>query len=135
MEEPDPGQLLRPEHRLRRRADFLRVQRRGRRVHTPHFILSILPRDDGSTLRRIGITVTKKVAGAVGRNRVKRVLREVFRLDRGLFPAACDIVIIAKSGTPELGYEEARREIGRVRQPMERAARKAREATHHREAR
>ena len=116
-----------PQDRLRRRADFLRVQRRGRRVHTPCFVVVVLPHPEPGGLRRLGITVTKKVAGAVGRNRVKRVLREVFRKNRALFPEGCDIVIIAKSGSPELGYEEARQQLARVRRPLSAVARKARD--------
>jgi ribonuclease P protein component len=69
------------------------------------------------------VTVTKKVAGAVGRNRVKRVLREVFRRNRHLFPEGCDVVIIAKTGAPELGYEAARVELSLVAEPLARAAR------------
>ena len=108
-------------HRLRRRRDFLHVQKRGKRVHTEHFILIVSPRTDAE-IGRLGITVTKKVAGAVGRNRVKRVVREVFRRHRHYFPQGYDLVVIAKSGAPLLGYEEARREIGRVRRPLARAA-------------
>jgi ribonuclease P protein component len=115
-----------PSHRLRRRADFLRVQRSGARVHTPHFVVVVLPRAEENALRRVGITVTKKVAKAVGRNRVKRVLREVFRKNRELFPEACDLVIIAKSGAADLGYEQALVELERVRGAMAGAARRRR---------
>jgi ribonuclease P protein component len=86
----------------------------------------VLPREEGS-VRRLGITVTRKVAGAVGRNRVKRVLREVFRRNRDLFPDACDVVIIGKSGSPELGYAAVQTELTRVRGPMASAARRAKE--------
>lgn len=110
-------------HRLRRREDFLRVQREGTRVHTRHYVIVVLSRPEGG-VRRLGITVTRKIAGAVGRNRVKRVLREVFRLNRDLFPLSSDIVVIAKSGAPELRYDDVRSELARVRGPMARAARR-----------
>ena len=111
--------------RLRRRREFLHVQRNGKRVHTPHFILIVSPRDGGeapSNDGRLGITVTKKIAGAVGRNRVKRVVREVFRRNRHYFPPGYDLVVIAKSGAPLLGYEEVRSELSRVRRALARAA-------------
>lgn len=111
--------------RLRRRREFLHVQRNGKRVHTPHFILIVSPRDGGEAPSgdgRLGITVTKKIAGAVGRNRVKRVVREVFRRNRHFFPRAYDLVVIAKSGAPLLGYEDARTELARVRRALARAA-------------
>jgi ribonuclease P protein component len=75
---------------------------------------------------RVGFTVTKKVAGSVGRNRLKRVLREVFRRNRLLFPDGCDMVVIAKSGAHLLGYEEARAELAGARAAMAHAARRAR---------
>ena len=101
------------------------MQRGGRRVHTEHFVLVVLPSPTG--LRRLGITVTKKVAKAVGRNRVKRVVREVFRRNRSIFPEGYDVVVIAKSGAPALGYQDVKAEIARVRRPLARAARRARE--------
>ncbi|MFN9809143.1 MAG: ribonuclease P protein component, partial [Deltaproteobacteria bacterium] len=60
---------------------------------------------------RIGITVTKKVGNAVARNRVKRLVREVFRQERARFPEGCDIVFIAKDGAPELRYEDVLAEV------------------------
>src|SRR5690606_8110681 len=74
-----PSEGFPPSARLKRRQEFLRVQREGTRVHTPHYVVVVLRRPEGDDVRRLGITVTKKVAGAVGRNRVKRVVREVFR--------------------------------------------------------
>ncbi len=107
--------------RLRRRREFLLVQRSGKRVHTEHFILIVSPRSDSGG-GRLGVTITKKVAGAVGRNRVKRVLREVFRRNRHYFPRGYDLVVIAKSGAPLLGYEAVRHEVGRVRRALAKAA-------------
>jgi ribonuclease P protein component len=48
--------------------------------------------------------VTKKVGTAVQRNRIKRVVREVFRRNRQLFPAAHDLVFIAKRGATDIDY-------------------------------
>jgi len=106
-------QTFRPQDRLKRRSEFERVQTLGRKVHTAHFVLVVLRRSEGG-LNRLGITVTRKIASAVGRNRIKRTLREVFRRNRGLFPPACDIVAIAKPGAQTLSYEEVRREIEAV---------------------
>src|SRR5690606_26853634 len=97
-----PSEGFPPSARLKRRQEFLRVQREGTRVHTPHYVVVVLRRPEGDDVRRLGITVTKKVAGAVGRNRVKRVVREVFRRNGHLFPEGCDFVVIGKSGAPAL---------------------------------
>ena len=48
--------------------------------------------------------MTKKVGTAVQRNRIKRVVREVFRRNRQLFPAAHDLVFIAKRGATDIDY-------------------------------
>ena len=47
-----------------------------------HFVVMVLPAER----QRLGVTVTRAYAGAVGRNRIKRLAREVFRRERGLFP-------------------------------------------------
>src|SRR5690606_37435341 len=80
-------------------------------------------RTEGDEVGRLEITVTKKVANSVGRNRVRRVVREVYRKNRDLFPKGCDIVVMAKSGAPEVGYHEAVAELAKVSGPMARAAR------------
>ncbi|MBX7191760.1 MAG: ribonuclease P protein component [Sandaracinaceae bacterium] len=106
-----PARLtLRPADRLKRREDFRRVQETGRKHHSPHFLVVVLVRDDQGPAR-IGITVTKKVGNAVQRNRVKRLVREVFRRERARFPEGCDVVFIAKNGAPALGYAEVLAEV------------------------
>lgn len=62
-------------------------------------------------VRRLGITVTKKMGNAVKRNRVKRLIREFFRLNKDLFPAEHDVVIMAKKNIPPLTYLEACKEL------------------------
>jgi len=117
-----PAETHRSEDRIRRRSEYREVQARGRRVHTPHFLLLLLPRP-GSP-RRLGITVTKKVSSsAVRRNRVKRLVREVFRKNRDRFPDACDLVVIAKRGAPQLGYDEVLEEVVRAERRMRKAVR------------
>ena len=103
--------------RLKKRYEFRQVQLRGRRIHTPHFLIVVQPNALHTT--RLGITVTKKVGTALQRNRIKRVVREVFRLNRSLFPASHDVVFIAKRGADRIDYASLLSEV-------ERAARKLR---------
>lgn len=119
---PVRRETFRPADRLKRRADFRRVQGSGRKIHTPHFVLAVLPRAEGGPTR-LGITVTRKVASAVGRNRVKRVMREVFRRHRELFPEACDVVAIAKDGAHALGLADVLREMETASRAMRARAR------------
>jgi len=101
--------------RVKLRRHFQLAQSRGRKVHTTHFVLCVLPRSVGAgggfDGARLGVTVTRKIAGAVGRNRVKRVVREVFRCNRSQFPSGSDVVVIAKHGAPDLSYADAEGEL------------------------
>jgi ribonuclease P protein component len=104
--------------RLRRRAEFLRVQREGKRVTTPHFAVMVLRAER----QRFGVTVTRRVAGAVGRNRIKRLARELFRRERALFPPLCDVVLVARTGAERLDYATLREELAQARAALMRAS-------------
>jgi ribonuclease P protein component len=108
--DPGTGQRFSKQDRIVRRSDFLAAQSQGRRVHTPHFILLLRDRGDGGA-PRLGITTSRKVASAVGRNRVRRLVREVFRTHKPAFPAGHDCVVIAREKLPALTLAEVRDEI------------------------
>jgi ribonuclease P protein component len=91
---------FRKEERIRRRADFQRISREGTKFQTPHFRVSIL--QNRLPHRRLGITVGRKVGRAVQRNRLKRRIREFFRLNRGVLPERADLVITAREGAAGL---------------------------------
>jgi ribonuclease P protein component len=93
--------------RLRRRREFLAVQERGTRLYAGEVL--VLVKGPGIDRARIGITVSSKVANAVGRNRVKRWVREAFRAVQADLPAV-DLVVVARRGAPEMGLEGARRD-------------------------
>ena len=95
--------------RLRRRSEFLRVQEAGRRVQTPRFVVVVIGAPDG--LQRVGVTVSSRVGGAVVRNRVKRIVREVFRRHKEAFPRQAWIVVIAKQAAARATYSEAAEDI------------------------
>ncbi len=102
-----------PELRLRNRREYLRVRETGKKIHTPHFLVYIMVRGDGPT--RLGITCSRKVGGAVVRNRVKRLLREFFRQNISCLPAHADISVIAKRGAHLLDYRRACSELDCLR--------------------
>jgi ribonuclease P protein component len=84
---------------VRKRAEFERIQKGGERVHTEHFVL-ILARQDGDGPARLGITASRKIGGAVVRNRAKRLVRAAFRELGTLFAAGVDLVVIVRK-SPE----------------------------------
>ena len=84
------------EHRLTRRPDFRICYETGRRYFSRYFVLFARWRTDESSAWRMGLAVTKKTGNAVVRNRVKRVLREFFRLHGPVMPERLDIVVVPK---------------------------------------
>ena len=81
---------------LKKRADFLAL-RRGARFSTPAFLLAKRRRDDGDDSVRVGFTVTRKMGGAVVRNRMRRRLREAARVIAPVYgEQGCDYVLIAR---------------------------------------
>ena len=98
--------------RLRRRREFLAVQDRGARLCSGELL--VLRGTTAVDRPRIGITVSSKVANAVGRNRVKRWVREAFRRIQAELPAV-DLVVIARRGAPGMGLAGARRALEAAR--------------------
>jgi ribonuclease P protein component len=84
--------VFRPEERIRRRSDFQQVYTRGSKVHGRYCTLFLM-RGVGPA-GRLGIAATKKLGGAVQRNRAKRLIREVFRLNK--IAPGYDVVVVPK---------------------------------------
>jgi ribonuclease P protein component len=91
--------------RLLKRREFIALANSGRRIQNEYFIAVFSPGCHGRS--RLGITVTKKVGGAVKRNRIKRLVREFFRLNRQSLSGEWDINIIAKYHTADITSEQA----------------------------
>jgi ribonuclease P protein component len=83
---------LRPNERIRRRAEYLQIYDRGVKTHGRYLTLFTL--SNGLPVGRLGIAATRKLGGAVERNRAKRLIREVFR--RNKLAPGFDIVVIPK---------------------------------------
>lgn len=95
--------------RLTARRQFLAVYENGRRSVSASFILFALPNAVGHC--RLGITATRKVGSAVARNRMKRVLRDIFRRHRNGFDRALDVVVNTKRGADAVPTVELEREF------------------------
>lgn len=95
--------------RLSRSAEFERVYRQGRSKGNRFLVLYAFPRaegepDDGDP--RLGLSVSKRVGGAVDRNRVKRVLREAFWEEAPRLPSGSDYVVVARPDARGLAERE-----------------------------
>ena len=95
--------------RLSRSAEFERVYRQGRSKGNRYLVLYAFPReeesrdDDGP---RLGLSVSRRIGGAVDRNRVKRVLREAFWAEAERLPEGSDYVVVARPDSRDLAERE-----------------------------
>jgi ribonuclease P protein component len=96
--------------RLSRSADFDRVMRNGRSHAGRDLVLYVFPRGSDEP-PRLGLSVSRKVGGAVERNRVKRLLREAFAQEAQRLPIGADAVVIARPGARQIAEDDGLRGI------------------------
>jgi ribonuclease P protein component len=114
--------------RLTRSADFDAVYRQGRSIASRHAVVYAFPRADGSDAdaTRVGLSVSRRIGGAVERNRLKRQLREALVSVESELPRGCDLVVVARAGLPQAVEAQGFAWLaGELRDLAERAARGA----------
>lgn len=100
--------------RLKRRAEFLRVAGKGRKLGRGALLVQVLEGggDEATGNARLGFTATKKLGNAVVRNRAKRRMREAARLELSANPApGHDIVLVAREPIREAGFAAIRADL------------------------
>ena len=95
--------------RLRKSWEYKRVQLMGCKYSTPHFVLLVA--DNVVDMSRLGVTVSRRVGNAVERNKVKRIIREFFRLNREKILDPLDYSVIARRGSAQLLSSEINLEL------------------------
>ena len=95
--------------RLKKNSNFQAVYREGR--SRAGYLTVFICRENGLASSRLGISVSKKVGNSVVRHRVKRLIREAYRLNEESFPPGYDYVIIARKPAAEKGFHEIEKSL------------------------
>jgi len=98
--------------RLTKNSDFQRVYKKGRSWAHPLLVLCVLRND--LDYSRFGFSASKRLGGAVVRNRAKRLMREATRLRQTMIADGWDVVIIARQPMREANFHQVDRAIGRL---------------------
>jgi ribonuclease P protein component len=119
MDGPPSGSGRPRRRRLARSAEFERVYRHGRSKANRFLVLYAFPREEGEDAGpRLGLSVSRRVGGAVDRTRVKRVLREAFWQEAERLPEGADYVVVARPDAKALAEREGaggvRRALGEL---------------------
>lgn len=95
--------IFKKKDKILKRREFLQLKRCGKRIQDRNFI--IIYSDGKYEKNRIGITVSKKLGNAVKRNKIKRLIRENFRMNRDKIAEFMDINVIAKKKAGEISAD------------------------------
>ena len=97
---------------LKQNHEFRRLYTKGRNAVTPTLVIYARRRKGGEN--RVGFTVTVKLGHAVVRNRVRRRLREIYRLHEGELERGYDVVVVARHRAGEADYHRLERDLMRA---------------------
>jgi len=99
-------------YRIKKPKDFRRTYQYGQKVVSPFLVMYY--RTNGADNYRIGFSVSKKIGKAVVRNKIKRRLREVCRINEGKFPQGVDIIFVARSRVKEADFRVIEKDLLRM---------------------
>uniref|UniRef100_N2B303 Ribonuclease P protein component n=1 Tax=Eubacterium plexicaudatum ASF492 TaxID=1235802 RepID=N2B303_9FIRM len=89
---------------LKKNSDFQKVYKRGKSYANRYLVLYVLK--NGTECNRLGISISKKVGNSIVRHRLKRLIKEAYRLQEDIFYSGLDIVVIARMSAKGISYTE-----------------------------
>jgi ribonuclease P protein component len=96
--------------RILKPKEYQEVRKGGKKHITETFVIHVLPTDRG--ISRLGLSVSSRVGRATIRNRIKRLIREFFRLNKFDLPPSSDILVSPRKGVSVKGYKDVEKELG-----------------------
>ncbi|UUZ91306.1 ribonuclease P protein component [Paenibacillus sp. P25] len=97
-------------NRLTKREYFDKVYRRGKSAANHQFVLYYMVQPQQQSFR-LGVSVSKKLGNAVVRNRIRRMLKEIVRLNASRIPGGYDLILIARKPAAEMAYHEMEKSV------------------------
>ncbi len=102
---------------LRKNSDFSRVYKQGK--SKANYTVVLYVRENDSDHNRLGISVSKKVGNSVVRHKVKRLIKEAYRLNEDAFACGYDIVFIARVSSKDKNFWEIEKSILHIARKMD----------------
>jgi ribonuclease P protein component len=110
--------IVHKQNRLAKREDFNKVYRSGKSIANQQFVLYYLLKptviSSSTECFRLGVSVSKKIGNAVVRNRIKRIVKEVIRLETARIVHHVDFILIARKPVTVMDYHEIEKSIQHV---------------------
>ncbi|MFO8163530.1 MAG: ribonuclease P protein component [Thermodesulfobacteriota bacterium] len=100
------------EERILKKGEFISLKLQGKKYYTKNF--AIIINDNGRDITRLGIIVSKRVGNSVKRNRIKRLIRESFRLNKKKIPKGYDVIIIVLRRNNKFDFFKVQEELENV---------------------
>jgi ribonuclease P protein component len=101
---------MKKRNRIKKNKDFQKVFQKGKSMANRQFVIYMLDQPDIKDFR-IGLSVSKKIGNAVTRNKVKRLIRQVFLEEKDNIAKGKDYIIIARKPSAQMNYHEVKKSL------------------------